>query len=367
MCKEGLFSVVIPAYGREQYWKRAIDSVLFQDYPRIELVFCDDGTPGFCAEEVRQYIEKRKRQNLRRYEIVHHSQNLGTVSNLKRADELCTGRYLTHIAADDAYCSQTVLSQHAQALNRKEQGVLGIYANSIVCNRELVSQECISFDDARAREMNEMSSDEQFAVIAEGCCIHMGATAFIREEFMDSGGFDEGYQLIEDWPFFLKMMLEGYRFHYEPFDALYYRVGGITNNMYSSPGKRRCLEDHFRLYEELILKHFHSFSISKRMRIYCKYAADKEVLESIFGSLSKKKTELVFSDSRFVIYELLFRIRWHWKRLLFWILGMVVIGCLNWDRTIANVIWTMCVLAVGSVFTQLRKMHRHKKLIEGKI
>lgn len=53
--EEKVFSVVIPSYGNGELWKAAVDSVLMQDYPAIELVFSDDGTPGFDTEAVRRY------------------------------------------------------------------------------------------------------------------------------------------------------------------------------------------------------------------------------------------------------------------------------------------------------------------------
>lgn len=37
-------------------WKAAVDSVLMQDYPAVELIFADDCTAGFDINVVQWYI-----------------------------------------------------------------------------------------------------------------------------------------------------------------------------------------------------------------------------------------------------------------------------------------------------------------------
>lgn len=284
--KENVFSVVIPAYGGGELWKAAVDSVLMQDYPAIELVFADDCTPGFDIESVRAYIEARRRNNLVRFEAVRHEKNMGTVRNFRVAHSLCTGKYLTHIAMDDAYCSVEVLSRYAAALEEKPQDVLGVYARSLVCDEVLTPFGYTSFDTDMAGKMNAMTAKEQFGQIARRCCIHMGATAFVREEFMEHGDFDTDYRLIEDWPFFLTAARRGRRFFYLPFDAIFYRSGGVTDAAFASQTKKICCEDHIRLHEKLILPYLDLLPYRDRLQVYGKYAEDRMDMEHILGPLS---------------------------------------------------------------------------------
>lgn len=56
---KNLVSVVIPAYNREGTIKRAVDSVLNQTYPDIEVIVVDDGSTDHTVEIVREYQDKR--------------------------------------------------------------------------------------------------------------------------------------------------------------------------------------------------------------------------------------------------------------------------------------------------------------------
>ena len=77
-----LVSCVVTCYKKVPYLIEAIDSVLMQDYPRIELLVTDDGTVDFPSEEISNYIEKKKGPGIERYVVFHHEVNVGTVKNM---------------------------------------------------------------------------------------------------------------------------------------------------------------------------------------------------------------------------------------------------------------------------------------------
>ncbi|MGX1572905.1 glycosyltransferase family 2 protein, partial [Paenibacillus terrae] len=52
-----LVSVVIPAYNRPHTLKIAIDSVLEQTYPNIEIIICDDSTTNEVQEMLDSYLD----------------------------------------------------------------------------------------------------------------------------------------------------------------------------------------------------------------------------------------------------------------------------------------------------------------------
>lgn len=53
--KSAMVTIVIPVYNGEAYVASAIDSVLNQDYPDIELIVLDDGSTDNTRNILQQY------------------------------------------------------------------------------------------------------------------------------------------------------------------------------------------------------------------------------------------------------------------------------------------------------------------------
>ena len=92
---EGLISVIIPIYNREQYLKRCLDSVVGQTYRNLEILLIDDGSTDRSAEICSRYAAKDGRIRLLRQANggVARARNLG----LKQAG----GEYLAFVDSDD--------------------------------------------------------------------------------------------------------------------------------------------------------------------------------------------------------------------------------------------------------------------------
>ena len=281
-----LFSVVIVSYRNGEQWKDAVESVLTQDYPAIELILSDDGSPDFLPEAAEEFIAAKKSGNFVRSLVLKSGQNLGTVANMRKADASCTGRYLLHFAADDALAGEHVLSSFASALQRKEPDVLGVYGRSESCDSDLRPRGACSFDPVEAAAMNSLSPQGQWQRLCQGCCIHMGAAAFIREEYLQSGGVDPAFDIMEDWPFFLENTHRGKRFQFINFPALRYRQGGVTQRRGATPGYRRLLSDHLLLVEQQILSYSGELGLLQRLRVWLRYLDDRADARKLFGELS---------------------------------------------------------------------------------
>lgn len=69
-----LISVIVPIYKVEEYLRRGIDSILAQDYPNIEVILVDDGSPDNCGKICDEYAKQDKRirviHNLRHTEML---------------------------------------------------------------------------------------------------------------------------------------------------------------------------------------------------------------------------------------------------------------------------------------------------------
>ena len=69
--KNPLVSAVVFAYRNLDEFEYTVQSILGQDYPEIELLISDDGSPDFAQHKAQivNYIEQNKKDNLKSYEV----------------------------------------------------------------------------------------------------------------------------------------------------------------------------------------------------------------------------------------------------------------------------------------------------------
>lgn len=88
-----LISVIMPVYNREKYVAEAVESILAQTYPNIELICIDDGSTDSSDKILRSFGEK----------IVHipGDQNLGIAAARNKGIAIAQGEYLALMDDDD--------------------------------------------------------------------------------------------------------------------------------------------------------------------------------------------------------------------------------------------------------------------------
>ena len=110
---KGLVSIITPCYNGETHIFRLLDSVLSQDYPKIEMFVVDDGSKDRTREIVEQYSEKFQAKDY----ILHYiyQDNAGQAAAINRALLLVKGEYLIWPDADDYYSSPSAFSTFVKA------------------------------------------------------------------------------------------------------------------------------------------------------------------------------------------------------------------------------------------------------------
>lgn len=78
--------------------KRAIDSVLQQDFQDFELIIIDDGSKGNDQKELLAYVEKYEDKIV----YIRHS-NRGQAESINRGVLISTGEFITILDSDDEY------------------------------------------------------------------------------------------------------------------------------------------------------------------------------------------------------------------------------------------------------------------------
>lgn len=254
-----LFSVIILCYRHFEYLYEAIDSVLKQDYPKIELIISDDGSFDFPKEEIVQYIEANKKENIKQIFIRQEEKNCGTVKHLNHAIEACTGEFVVALAGDDVLACDCVLSKYYEGFLKAEDNCYIEMAQTAMYDETLktLNSYYLKSTVQEAIEKTNKSCETLLTqLLIYGPCLPSTSTCFKRRFFEKFGKLDEQYQLIEDFPMHIRLAEEGWIIHYENFVAIKHRHGGISHGQNGALPRSSIAyyQDLKKMIEELILK-----------------------------------------------------------------------------------------------------------------
>jgi glycosyltransferase involved in cell wall biosynthesis len=99
MPKKIKISVLMAVYNTEFHFiKRAIDSVLEQDFQDFELIIIDDGSKGNDRKSLLEYVEKYEDKIV----YIRHS-NRGQAKSINRGVLISVGEFITILDSDDEY------------------------------------------------------------------------------------------------------------------------------------------------------------------------------------------------------------------------------------------------------------------------
>lgn len=113
-----LVSVGCAVYNGAATLRRALDALVQQDYPRIEIILCDDGSTDDSRAICRDYAT---RFPFIRY--VENEKNLGLIGNFNQLFQLSTGKYFFWADQDDVR-APGFINKCAAVLEADKQAVL---------------------------------------------------------------------------------------------------------------------------------------------------------------------------------------------------------------------------------------------------
>ena len=96
MSRDALVSIAMPTY-KIQYFEQALDSVLSQTYPALELIICDDSPDGRIAE----LLEQKQVGAAFSIRYFRNEKRLGELASTVKAIRLAEGRYIKFLHDDD--------------------------------------------------------------------------------------------------------------------------------------------------------------------------------------------------------------------------------------------------------------------------
>lgn len=222
-----LVSIVVPSYNHGRYLKEAIDSILAQDYPHVELIVIDDGSTDDSPQILASHPGRFHRE---------YQPNQGQVATLNRGWQMSKGDIIGYLSADDVLLPQSV-SAAVQCLADNPDAVLS-YSDFNLLDPE----------SAVVRRVNTVECSYRDMAVRMLCPPGPGAF-FRRSAFEKAGLWHTGYKQMLDFEYWLRLGLHG-RFVRIPRVLAGYRVHPGSQTFAASTNIRpeepvAIMEDYF--------------------------------------------------------------------------------------------------------------------------
>ncbi len=182
------FSVVVPVYNREHSILRALFSIHKQSFKDYECFVIDDGSSDGTSRVVQHFCRNHPQFRYLKTENrgVSAARNLGV--------KLGQSPWICFLDSDDEWLEDKLLKQY-EYIKSHPESVL-VHSDEIwVRNGKRVNQ----------MKKHTKSGGDIFAACTELCLISPSAVTIKRECFERFGGFDESYEVCEDYDLWLKI------------------------------------------------------------------------------------------------------------------------------------------------------------------
>lgn len=242
-----LVSIIMPTKDQSGFIEASMDTVLTQDYDRIELLVIDGNSSDDTVERVRSRMRKDKRIRLL------SGPDSGPAEAINRGFTLARGTVFAWLNSDDLYSPATITQ------------VMKVFQNDVKCLMVYGRGQHV---DETGRDLGDYptrTADTGIEAFAEGCFICQPTVFFRRSMWVLLGDLDELLQTAFDFDYWLRAFR-------------------------SFPGRIRYIDSllaQSRLHEKCITVRMRQVVILEGMRVLARHlgAAPKEWLLTYFHEL----------------------------------------------------------------------------------
>ena len=188
-------SVIIPTYGRPDYLKRAVDSVLKQTLQDFEVIVVDDNNPGTDArkETERTMLQYQEQSNII---YLQHERNKNGSAARNTGIRRAKGKNLCFLDDDDEMLPRR-LEVFVSTMDSLESSWGACYSNFIKIKRNNQKDTC---GEKRTGYLYKEA-------LMRSLYFCPGSNLFVRSELVRKiGGFDEDFKRNQDMEFLARLL-----------------------------------------------------------------------------------------------------------------------------------------------------------------
>lgn len=210
-------SVFVLTFNQREFVPAAIESILIQHYPNLEIVIGDDGSSDGTQEILLEY--KEKHSDL--FKLILSAKNEGISVNCNKILKECTGVYVAFLAGDDIWLPGKLLKQ--VDLMQNNPGA-SLCVSKIECFESKTNKTMYISprDDFNVENMSIID-------IAYYIGSH-GSSMMFHRDAAPKYGFESSLPMVSDWLFYIEVLRNGDVIFINEVLARYRRHGTNVSN-----------------------------------------------------------------------------------------------------------------------------------------
>jgi glycosyltransferase involved in cell wall biosynthesis len=203
MHSDPMVSVVIPTYNRTHKTFAAIESVLSQTHPNVEVIVVDDGSKDGSAEVVEQFVNQKAAAGHRVVFVAQRNQGASAARNTGIAN--AKGQYIGFLDSDDLWLPEKLEWQLKAFEQFKDE------CDACVTDARLVSDTGLdrSSFESEGRGYQQAIGIERDAAksLAQSFRFWVSSLLARAETIRQIGGFNTNISFVEDRDIFFRLSL----------------------------------------------------------------------------------------------------------------------------------------------------------------
>lgn len=250
-----LISIIVLTYNSSTTILETLESIKRQTYSNIELIISDDASSDDTVSVCKGWLSENGDRFVRQ-KLLTVDKNTGVPANENRAISECQGRWLKDIAGDDVLLDTCIAD----------------FVEYVICHPDarVVFSRCCPFIvvNGEKKFLREIPTDNQkryytLSVDLQRICHYYwqlpfpGPVSFFKKEIFDTYSFDEKYECLEDYPFYMQLLEDKIHIDYMDKVTVLWRRGeslSSTKKYMTNPLLQRSKDMFFLDHQYVYLK-----------------------------------------------------------------------------------------------------------------
>lgn len=218
-----LVSIVVPSYNQASYLPAALDSVMFQEYPNIELIICNHGSTDNTSEVISNFLKSVESEEVsylermsddghhelirkhvprypqtRRIKIIEDTENIGGTASYNQGFKAAEGEFCMYLVGDDYFLPHAISNMVQEFEDKPDLDV--VYADTFIV-------------DNAGRILQRLYKPEYSFKACLADWFHLGVCRLYRRSLHGKCGYyDTTYRNANDYDMFLRFAMGGAKF-----------------------------------------------------------------------------------------------------------------------------------------------------------